>query len=382
VLYEWLFWLSLALAAYTFVGYPALALLLARRYGCAPKLAAGTPPVTVVIAMRDEAERIGERIRNLQACDYPADRLKILLVDDGSCDGCAEVALAHAVLDPRIKVLRLGKARGKAVALNAAMREVDTDLTIFADARQRFGRGALRALVAPFADPNIGVVAGELLLSHDSESENAATSHGAYWRLERALRHAEARLGWAHAASGSIYAIRTQLFRPLPAGLVLDDVYTPAQIVQRGARVWVAREAQAFEPAGTGGSGWHEFRRKLRTLTGNWQLIAALPWLLSPRRNPVFFAWCSHKFARLLAPWALLLALVGAAGAPGGLAQLALWPQVALYLVALAALLFPHGLRRMPLASTAASFVSLNFAALLSLPLYLGRADLSTLWKR
>jgi len=375
---ETLLLLSLALAGYAFVGYPLLAIMLARRQ---PPTAfangddAALPAITIVIAARNEAAGIGARLRNLLACDYPAERLSIIVVDDGSDDG-TDLAV-QAVGDRRIRLLRLPAAGGKAAALNLAMRHVDTPVTVFADARQRFAPNALRALVAPFSDLDIGAVAGELELVGD---DGTAAGNGVYWRIERTLRDAESRLGWAHAASGSIYAIRSMLFHAMPDGLLLDDVYTPLQVVRRGRRIHVARDAVAFDRAG---SDLHtEFRRKLRTLTGNWQLIAAQPWLLDPRRNRLLFAWASHKLARLIAPWALLVALLASVVAAHPLAQMMFWLQMAAYVIALAAIVAPALASRIPLAATAGNFLTLNAAALLSLPVYLGRRDLGQLWKR
>jgi poly-beta-1,6-N-acetyl-D-glucosamine synthase len=376
-----LLWLSLALAAYTFVGYPLLAMLLARRYGGTPRSSdepSNLPELTVVVAARNEAAGIASRVANLLASDYPAERLQIIVVDDGSDDDTAQHAAAGA--DARVRVVRLPQPLGKAAALTEAMQQVRTPLTVFADARQRFAPDALRRLAAPFADPGVGAVAGELLIGPASTEGDAVAGNGMYWRIERALREAEARLGWAHAASGAIYAIRTRLFRPIPPGLLLDDVYTPLQVVRQGLRIWAARDAVAYDVASSELS--REFRRKLRTLAGNWQLIAAQRWLLDPRGNPVFFAWISHKLARLIAPWALLAALLTAAIAEGPLAQVAFWLQVAAYTLAVGAILFPRMARRIPLASTAGNFLALNAAALLSLPLWLGGNDLGQLWKR
>ncbi len=387
-----IFWLAIALAGYTFAGYPALALVLAKvqrkstaadlAHGRSPKstdesLVDATPPVTVVLAARNECGRLRGRIENLLASDYPADRIDILIVDDGSDDGSCEVVRSLGLR--RTRVLRLPEAGGKALALNAAMGEVRTPITVFADARQRFSPGTIAALVAALAEPGVAVVSGEVHTLGADADGNAVAADGSYARIERALRHAEGQLGWAHAACGAVYAIRTEIFRTLPAGLVLDDVFTPIQALRQGLRIRVEPAAVA---ADTPSQALHqEFRRKLRTLSGNWQLIALQPWLLSPTANPVWFAWVSHKLLRLLAPWALLAAFVSSALATGALARAAFWLQLGAYGIAAATVYAPRLMRHVPLATTAGSFVTLNAAALLSLPMYLRHRDLRRLWR-
>src|SRR5699024_9439968 len=171
-------------------------------------------------AARNEASRIGPRIRNLLASDFPAEKLSILVVDDGSSDGTREAV--RLIGHDRVRLLSLPMSAGKAAAVNLAMQSVNTPLTVFADARQRFDSSAIQRLSAAFAAALVGLAAGRLALA---EGEAA----GLYWRLETALRKAEALLGWSHGASGAIYSIRTSKFIPLPAGLLLDDVWTPLQ---------------------------------------------------------------------------------------------------------------------------------------------------------
>lgn len=376
---EQLFWICLGLVAYTFAGYPLLVALLARWRGGEPVgTAAELPPITVVIAARNEAARIAARLHNLLAGNYPPEKLAIVLVDDGSDDATASIA--KALGDPRVRVLRQHPAQGKAVALNLAMAQVDTELTVYADVRQDYTGDTLEALVTPFCDPRVAVVSGEVQQLSASELGHPVAAEGSYARIERALRAGEARLGWAHGASGAVYAIRSEVFRPLPAGLILDDVYTPAQALRTGQWVWVTRSAIAVDSVGN--DLRHEFRRKLRTLTGNWQVLAALPWLLSPWHNPTWFAWVSHKLARLLAPWALLGALLGSALALDPVVHAAFWLQLGGYAIALLSVLAPRLATPIPLAATAGSFVTLNAAALLSLPLYLGSSQLGHLWRR
>ena len=369
----WIFWLAIALVVYAYALYPLLVAGLARWLGRTPTSSAITPPVTVVIAAHNEAPRIAARVRDLLDQDYPPDNLRIVVVDDGSDDGTAAAA---NVGDPRVRVIRLVQNAGKAAALNAGIAACDTELIAFTDARQRFTHDALRRLVEPFADPEVGGVSGELVI--EATRIDRAADTGLYWRIETALREGEARLGWLHGVSGAIHALRRELAPTLPTGLILDDMYMPATTLFAGRWVWMARDAVALDTASQDES--EEFRRKLRTLAGNWQLMVKLPRLLNPFTNPAWFAFVSHKLLRLVAPWALLAALVASfcAGQPFYLAVFVL--QLLAYTVAMLAIFCPHAMARIPLAATAGTFVMLNVAALLSLPASLRGSR--TLWKK
>lgn len=371
---EVVFWTCIVLVAYAYAGYPLLVAVLARRYGQAPFEAPPDAGLTVIVAAYDEETRIAARVYDILEQDYPANRLHVLVVSDGSRDDTAHAA---QVDDDRVRVLALAHNVGKGMAINAAMRHVDTELVAFTDVRQRFAPGALRALAAPFADPSVGSVSGELVIGTPSSGGDDGV--GLYWRMEKRLRADEARLGWLHGVSGSIHAMRRSLFRPMPAGTVLDDMWMPLQAIWSGHQVWMARDAVAFDRAS--GSIDEEFHRKVRTLAGNWQLVARMPALLNPLRNPVFFAWFSHKFLRLLVPWALLLALAASASADAPVYRWAFAAQLLAYAGALGALALPRLAARLPLLPAAGSFVMLNFAALLSLPASLAM-DPARLWKK
>lgn len=370
----WVFWLGIGLVAHAYVGYPWLVDLLARMRGQAPGEDETCPPLTVVVAAYNEQARIAGRVRDILAQDYPADRLQVLVVSDGSRDDTARTA---AVDDPRVRVLVLAGNAGKAAALNAALDQADTELVVFADARQRFAPGALRYLVAPFADTRVGAVSGTLVIEAGTAAGNAHDV-GVYWRMEQRLRADEALLGWLHGATGAIHAVRRGLFQPIPAGTVLDDMWIPLHVAWSGHRVWMAPRAIAYDHASA--TAREEFSRKLRTLAGNWQLIARMPALLDPWRNPVFFAWFSHKFLRLLVPWALLAALVASARLPGPFYRLMFHAHWLAWVVAFLALCLPRLARRFPPLPAAGTFLLLNLAALLALPASF--LDASRLWKK
>jgi len=382
-----LFWSCLGLVAYAYAGYPLLAAWLAHRHGTHPREAGrgdddACPALTVVVAAYDEEARIAARIADILAQDYPAARLQVLVVSDGSHDRTVEIATAAAADDARIAVLALPCNLGKAVALNAAMAQVATAVVAFTDARQSYAPGALRALVAAFADPRVGAVSGELVIDDASKSgtDNAAPRGvGLYWRMEKRLRSDEARLGWLHGVTGAVHAVRRELFRPLPPGTILDDMWIPLHVALGGRWVWMARDAVLHDRISA--NAREEFSRKLRTLAGNWQLLVRLPVLLDTSRNPVFFAWFSHKFLRLLVPWALLLALLASAILSGTIYRIALVAQLLGYAWATVGLRLPRLAAWMPLSSAAGTFVMLNLAALLSLPASLA-PDASRLWKK
>ena len=199
----------------------------------------------------------------------------------------------------------LEQAQGKAAALNQAVRHASGELLFFQDARQQVDSEALRELAACFADPSVGAASGELLLESAADTPD---SLGLYWTIEKAVRKLEAASGSVVGVTGAIYAIRRELYPPIPIGTLLDDVLIPMQIARRGHRV-------IFQPAAMAHDRIYlekgkEFARKVRTLTGNYQLLRLAPWMLSAA-NPLLFRFVSHKLLRLLVPLLLVLMLVG-----------------------------------------------------------------------
>lgn len=302
---EAVFGFALACIAGTYVGYP-VALWAWARFGARPIARAPvTPTVSVVLAVRDEAVRIGARLANLLALDYPADRLEVLVVSDGSRDGTTQRAREAAAGDPRVTVLDL-PAAGKAAALNAGVAAARGEVVVFADARQRFLPSTVRLLVENFADPAVGVASGRLVLEAHPDSE-VGEGLSLYWRYEVWLRARESAIGSTLGATGAVYAIRRDLYQPIAPDTVLDDVAIPMQAVLAGFRSVLDDRAVAIDTVAPNGE--HEMARKVRTLYGNYQLLSRYPALLG-RRNPVLGRFLAHKVARLAVPaWLVLLAV-------------------------------------------------------------------------
>jgi biofilm PGA synthesis N-glycosyltransferase PgaC len=299
---EGLFWCCVSLLLYIYFGYPALIgfLMLFRSRPAIRQ--EGCPHASIVVVAHNEGERIEQRISNLLALDYPAERLEILLASDGSTDDTAARARCYA--SDRLRVMEFESRRGKAAVLNEVIPQARADIVVLADARQRFAPGVLRALLRRFSDPEVGAVSGELILESDSRVNGVGEGVGFYWRYEKFIRATESRLDSTVGATGAIYAIRKSLFESIAEDTLLDDVLIPMQIARRGYRVLLEREALAYDRAAPSASV--ELTRKVRTIAGNFQLFASHPWLLNPFQNRLWFQTWSHKLLRLLSPFALL----------------------------------------------------------------------------
>ena len=348
------FWLAFALVAFVYAGYPLLLHLYARIRG--QRSEAGgredqLPTVSFVIAARNEGRRVLGRVENIEQLDYPAGKRQIVLVSDGSTDDTGEI-FSRLRAEGRAIAIELREG-GKARALNCGAAFATGDLIVFADMRQGFAPDALRALVAPFADPRVGAVSGELVLNGEardrrSEEERRlmderrrnddrraalrrdspgqrrsrrrwaarraaldstiADGVGLYWRYEKQIRRDESAAGSVVGATGAIYAMRRSLWQPLPPDTILDDVLTPMRVVMAGYRVVFEERACAFDRTASDSNA--EGRRKLRTLAGNYQLLWLEPRLLLPWCNPAWLQFVSHKVGRLLVPYALPLLFV------------------------------------------------------------------------
>jgi poly-beta-1,6-N-acetyl-D-glucosamine synthase len=368
-----LFWFSITAIIYTYLGYPLVVWLMARCRRRVVRRAAITPRVSVVIACHNEARNIEARLRNLLECDYPQEQLEIILISDGSTDLTAEVARRCA--PARLRIFAYERQMGKAIALNVGVELATGEVIVFADARQRFEAQAIRELVANFADPAVGAVSGELLLDGGA---GVGESVGLYWKYEKWIRKNESRFDSVIGATGAIYAIRKSLWQPLPPMTILDDVYTPMQIAMTGHRVVFEDRARAYDKAAN--SARREFARKVRTLTGNYQLCQLMPRLLVPT-SALLLQFYSHKLMRLAAPifflllFAINVAIITLQGAPLFYSA-ALAAQMIFYACVAAGAILLKRQRKVRLLNFAYVFSVMNAAALVGLIYFIvGKRD-------
>lgn len=336
-----LFWLSLALLVYIYLGYPLCVWLLARLRPRPPWPPAGgtQPSVSVLIAAFNEARHIESTVRNKLSQDYPPEKLEVIVVSDQSTDGTDEIV--RSIDDARVRLVRQEPRAGKTSGLNRIAPLARGEILVFSDANSHYAPETVAELIKPFADPAVGYVTGRMLYRAPDGSA-AGEGCSTYMRYENQLRAWETRLGSIVGVDGGVDAMRRQLWQPMRADQ-LPDFVAPLQVREHGYRVVYQPAARLYEDALAETAD--EFRMRVRVSLRAWWALKDKAALLNPLRFGVF-AWqlWSHKVLRYLAPLFQLGALASnlALAPRGGVWLGLLGLQGVFYGVALAA----HRLRR------------------------------------
>jgi cellulose synthase/poly-beta-1,6-N-acetylglucosamine synthase-like glycosyltransferase len=356
-----IFWVSVGFIVYTYFAYPLLLFVVARLHRLVPAdpgQIGKWPTVAVVVPIYNERGNIARKIATLRSLEYSSGRLRFVFVSDGSTDG-SEDLLAR---EPDVTLVTQNQRTGKPGAINTAMGEIHDDVVMFTDARQEIDPKALKYLVASLLIPGVGAVSGELVLR---DALTGVGRHvGLYWRYEKWIRQQESRIFATAGVTGALYVIRRRDFEPLPADTLLDDFEVPIRLLRRRQRALFDTRAQVYDNPQKNSAG--ERKRKVRTLTGNFQSFARNPWLFNPLRNPVFIQFLSHKVFRLLVPYALVATYVSNWWLEGSFYTTSLVAQSIFYAGGLAGMGLP-ALRQQRLLSVIVVFLELNLAAVLAL---------------
>ena len=359
------FWLAGAVLAATYVGLPAITLLRARLLRRPHAEADITPPVSVVIAAHNEAAVIGARIENLLALDYPADRLEIVIASDGSTDGTD--AIVDGFADRGVRLISPGRV-GKGAALEAAVAAASAEILVFSDANSQYAPDAVRALVRPFADPEVGGVAGNQVYLRETQADASELGERGYWDFDRLLKRAQSSAGSVTSGTGAIYAIRREHFGPIPEG-VTDDMLDTMRVVDDGKRLVFAEDALAYEPVAP--SSGLEFRRKVRIMTRSFRCLILMRRAFDPRRTgwyAVQLFWHKVMLRTAALPLLALAVISPTLWDAGPLYRLATVGQAACYALAAAGIALarrPAG--RLPILAVPGYFTMVNIASLKAL---------------
>lgn len=331
-----LFWLGILVVSYTYVGYGIIIYIfskLKQRKTLTSLPDDALPEVTLLIAAYNEESFIKEKITNTLALDYPAGKLRVFFVTDGSSDRTPDLVKEH----PNVTLFHQPERRGKIHAVNRVMKHVATPIVVFCDANTYLNGAAIRNIVRHYQDPTVGGVAGEKRIFKKEEDNASGAGEGLYWKYESFLKKKDAEVYSIVGAAGELFSIRTALYEAPDENMIIEDFYMSLRVVARGYRFAYEPDAYAMETASA--SVGEEWKRKVRICAGAFQAMGRLLYLLNPfRYGIVSFQYLSHRVLRwTLAPLFLpliLLSNVYLALVPGGIYTLLLAAQVGFYGIA------------------------------------------------
>jgi biofilm PGA synthesis N-glycosyltransferase PgaC len=362
---------------YVYLIYPFVLFLMSKNNKVIVPVERYIGDVSIVLVVCNEASGIERKIHNLQKLKFSGGQKNIIVVDDGSDD--QTVAILRAL--PEITILESKARSGKANGLNLAMKQVNTELVMFVDCRQSIELDALEYLTSWFTSDNkVGVISGELMFKAEGSNDFSSGMDG-YWRYEKFIRKAEASISSVPGVTGALYILRASLYEDLPTDTLLDDVQIPMVAASKGYKVGFDERAIAWDVPSV--SPEKEKIRKIRTLSGNYQLLFRFPQWILPLGHPIWWQFFSHKIARLLAPIFAIVSFVlaGAMASSGNV-----WPSWYMAIFVMSLLVAPLSARfsfinKLPFTKLLASFITLNWFCILALFNYFTVSSSGT-WKR
>lgn len=379
-----IFWIGILIVFYTYVGYGVLIYIFSKLKGRRGVLKeqsdADLPGVTMLIAAYNEEAFIEQKIRNTLSLDYPAEKLKVFFVTDGSTDNTPNIVKQFS----GVELFHQPERRGKIHAVNRVMKLVTTPVTVFCDANTDLNREALRRIVRHYQDEQVGGVAGEKRIFKNVEDNASGSGEGIYWKYESFLKRKDAEVYSIVGAAGELFSLRTALYEEPAENTIIEDFYMSLRITARGYKFAYEPEAYATETASA--SVEEEWKRKVRICAGGFQAMGKLSYLLNPFRFGILtFQYISHRVLRwTLAPLFLpfiLLSNLWLAAQGFVFYQLALLLQILFYGMAFVGFLFRD--RKI---SIKGFFVPYYFAVM-NLAVYAGlsrflRGKQSVVWER
>jgi len=311
-----LFWFSLFILFYNYLGYGILIYFLIRLKQLFSKnnqpvfVPDFEPELSLIISAYNEENFIEEKILNSLDLDYPAEKLRLIIITDGSDDKTAAIIRNY----PQIQLLHQAERRGKVAAMNRAMQHVQTPIVIFSDANTLLNRACVKEMVKHYADPKTGGVAGEKKILSGNGDKAAGAGEGLYWKYESLLKKLDSGFNTVVGAAGELFSVRTALFHEAPEDTIIEDLVQSLQICKQGYLIRYEPMAYATETASV--SMREEQKRKIRISAGAFQAMFMLKDIFNPFKYPLLaFQFISHRVLRwTLSPVCLLILFISNLG--------------------------------------------------------------------
>jgi len=304
-----LFWICVEAIFHSYVLFPAILTLLSfLKKKRADETSGELPKVTILMAAYNEEAVIREKINSITSGLYPADRLEILAGSDASTDATNEILTSLEKVIPILKFFPFATRQGKPGIINRLAQHASGEILVLTDANVLFNPDTLLEIVKPFSDPKMGLV-DTRMVNLGMKIEGISYQEKAYISREVDIKTMESRLwGTMMGPFGGCFAIRRELFGPIPDNFLVDDFYLNMKVLEQGYKAVNHPEAIVFEDVSNDPS--IEFRRKVRIATGNFQNLIRFKKLLFSSRPGLSFCFWSHKVLRWLGPVFMIAALI------------------------------------------------------------------------
>jgi cellulose synthase/poly-beta-1,6-N-acetylglucosamine synthase-like glycosyltransferase len=368
-----LFWFLLSVIFYSYIGYGLLLAIsvrikrLFRKIEYSREIDVFEPPVCLFVTAYNEKDYIRQKVNNSFSLNYPEDKIQYIWITDGSDDGTPDLLREYH----RLEVYHQKERKGKIDAMNRGMKFVRTPYVIFSDTNTILSCNTIRDIVACFANPEVGCIAGEKRIADKKADTASGSGEGLYWKMESHIKLMESELSSAVGGVGELFAIRTELFEPVENDTILDDFIISMRIASKGYRIAYTPGAYAIENASLNVK--EELKRKIRISAGGIQAMTRLWFLLNPFKYGIFsWQYFSHKVLRWAAsPLSLFLFLPVNIWLVAGerlwfsvsLPSLILWVQLLCYLLALSGWIFENRRIKTKIFFAPAYFVAINYAS-------------------
>ncbi len=382
---ELLFWISLLLIFYTYLGYGLVLYVMIKIKRLfvgkpIPPSEDNLPSLTVIVAAYNEQDFIEQKISNTLQLAYPQDKVKYVFVTDGSTDATPQIVAKY----PQIQLLHSNERKGKIAAMHRTMQQITTEVVVFTDANTFLNKQALIKLSRHYANPKVGAVSGEKRVQID-ESADATAGEGMYWKYESKLKTWDSELYSVVGAAGELFSVKTALYQPVPPNAVIDDFMISMLIAKKGYKI--VYEPDAYASENTSENVGEELKRKIRIAAGGLQSIIWLKDLLLPIEYPLLsFQYISHRVLRwTITPYLMILAFVLnwmlVFSQPQLILELLLAAQVAFYGMALLGWFFESRQVKVKLLFIPFYFCMMNYAVMAGISRYL-KGNQSVLWEK
>lgn len=381
-----IFWISIFLIVYTFVGYGFVLYFLVKlkRLFSKPftfKTDTLLPTVTLLVAAYNEEGLIEEKIKNTIGLDYPEDKIQLIFITDGSTDRTAEKISAF----PKVMLLHEDLRAGKMAAIKRAIPFITGEVTVFTDANTFLNRAAIKELVKHYQNPKVGAVAGEKRILVEETADASSAGEGFYWKYESKLKKWDYELYSNVGAAGELFSIRTALYQPVESDTIIDDHMIAMRIAENGYIIAYEPDAYAMETASADVK--EELKRKIRIAAGGIQSILRLKKAANPFLQPVFtFQYISHRVLRwTITPFLLILVFILngiiAFNNPDAFYKLLFALQVVFYILSLVGLYFEQKNIRIKALFIPYYFCVMNYAVLAGIIRYYNKNQ-SAAWEK